>query len=94
MLKCELYNDIIFRQPIYEKATEIYHPFQIISEEWNSYFYFPTIFIIRFCAKACFNILQRRIFIFVNDDALSLFHTILFIFTSTKTQMLNKLFLV
>ena len=60
MLECELYNDL--RQPLYKKATEIDSAFPGLSEEEKFIFAFSNHFMIRLCAKTCFNILQRRTF--------------------------------
>ena len=60
MLECELYNTL--RQPLYEKATEIDSVLPGLDEKAKFMFAFSNHFIIRLCAKTCFNILQRRTF--------------------------------
>jgi hypothetical protein len=60
MLNCELYDDI--RRPLFEKAADIDSKFPGLSEEGKFIFLFSNHFMIRLCAKTCFNILQRRTF--------------------------------
>ena len=60
LLECDLYEDL--RQSLYEKAVEVDGTFIGISKEEKLVFLFSNPFMIRMCAKTCFNIIQRRMF--------------------------------
>ena len=61
MLECQLYDDL--RQSLFLKAVEVDGDFTGLSIDEKFVFLFSNPFMIRACAKTCFNILQRRTFL-------------------------------
>ena len=60
ILECALYNDI--RESLFDKANHFDNTFYTMSNPDKLVFLFTHFYMIRDCAKACFNILQRRKF--------------------------------
>ena len=60
LLECEMYEDL--RHSLYEKAVEVDGNFTGLAKEEKLVFLFSNPFMIRMCAKTCFNTIQRRMF--------------------------------
>ena len=60
MLICDNYSDI--RDPLFRKAQNLTHDFNLLSDADKMKFLFSNQELIRMCAKTCYNILEKRSF--------------------------------
>ena len=60
MLICDNYSDI--RGPLFRKAQNLTHDFNLLSDADKMKFLFSNQELIRMCAKTCYNILEKRSF--------------------------------
>ena len=60
LFNCDLYDD--FRNKLFRKALNVNPDFNVFSSEEKLIFLLSNHFMIRYTAKTCFNILQRRTF--------------------------------
>ena len=58
LFNCHLYDD--FRNELFRNALNVNHDFNVLSLEDKLIFLFSNLFMIRFTAKTCFNILQTE----------------------------------
>jgi hypothetical protein len=59
ILDCFVYDDL--RQSLFDKAKTVDNAFVRMSKNEQLIFLFTKTEMIRYCAKTCFNILQRRL---------------------------------
>ena len=61
ILNCRIYEDL--RETLFQKASDISHRFDSMSDEDKFIFLFSNYDILRLCAKTCALMLQRRQFL-------------------------------